>query len=229
LSEIQSFVNGQRGRRDTAFFCMAAAYLLLWIVAAIAPHDRFGWLLENMLVLAALPVVWRVYAGPGLTHGAWALVFAFLALHAYGAHYTYSNTPLGFWLRDGLGLERNHYDRIVHLSFGLLITLPVRDLLRHGLGIARGASGLLAATAMLSMSALYEIIEWLAARVVDPALGVAFVGAQGDAWDAQKDMGLALLGIGMALLASTARERLRGAPSYTAGDDSEEPADRQPR
>jgi putative membrane protein len=217
LSDSPSRSNGTAERPGAAFFCLLAAYGAAWGLTAIAPRDRGDWLLENLLVFAAWAALWRVLRRPGLSPASWALVFAFLTLHAYGAHHTYSNTPLGDVLQQLLGLERNHYDRIVHLSFGLLITLPVRELLARSFGIGRRSGSLLAATVVLSMSAVYEIFEWLAARIVDPELGVAFVGAQGDVWDAQKDMGLALSGVALALLASAARSRRGSAPSYTAG------------
>jgi putative membrane protein len=136
------------------------------------------------------------------------LLFVFAVLHAVGAHYTYTNTPVGFWVQDAFGLARNHYDRFVHLGSGVLLAYPLRELIRRRLHVRGAAAYLLPVVVLLAISASYEIAEHQAARIVDPELGLEFVGTQGDDWDAQKDMALALLGAILAMLA-TASYRAR--------------------
>ena len=107
---------------------LLAAYAVLWLAAAIAPVDRGTWLLENLLVFAVLALLAANHGRFVFSNLSYCLIFAFLALHSVGSHYTYSEVPAGFWLRDALGLERNHYDRFVHFAFGLLLAYPLREM-----------------------------------------------------------------------------------------------------
>ena len=117
-----------------------------------------------------------------------------------GAHYTYSETPFGFWLLETFDLSRNHYDRIVHFSFGLLIAYPFREFLLRVTGMRVGWSYLFAVVTVLAFSGFYEALEGVAAVVVSPELGMAFLGTQGDIWDAQKDTALAFVGAIVAMV-----------------------------
>lgn len=180
------------------------------MLAAIAPHDRSDWLLENLLVFAFVTVLVVTHRRFTFSNFSSLLIFAFLVLHAWGAHHTYSLTPLGFWIQDAFGLTRNHYDRIVHLAFGLLLVYPLRELARRVLHLHGGWAYAVPVLAVLSLSSGYEIVESWAARIVDPELGTAFVGTQGDEWDAQKDMSLALLGALLALFATALYRRRTG-------------------
>jgi len=137
-----------------------------------------------------------------LSNISYTLIFVFLCLHTVGAHYTYSLVPYDDWtesltgsrLNDWFGFERNHYDRLVHFAFGLLLAYPIRELFLRVAG-ARGFWGYyLPLDLTMSFSMLYELIEWGAAVVFGGDLGHAYVGAQGDPWDAHKDMALATLG-----------------------------------
>jgi putative membrane protein len=123
-----------------------------------------------------------------------------MLLHVVGSHYTYSEVPFGITLQHWFGSERNMYDRLVHFSFGLLLVYPLREIFMR-VAKARGvwAYGF-PLMLVLAFSATYEIIEWLVAARVDPAAGLAFLGAQGDVWDAQKDMVLAVIGAAITLL-----------------------------
>jgi putative membrane protein len=124
----------------------------------------------------------------------------FLLLHTVGSHYTYSHVPLGEWVRELFALSRNHYDRLVHFSFGLLLLLPNLEL---ALGPAPGRRPwvhyYLAFATIAWWSVFYELLEWLTAHVVDPAAGTAFLGTQGDAWDSQQDMAVACIGAAAAV------------------------------
>jgi putative membrane protein len=172
-------------------------FTAVWSGLAIAPRDRADWLLENALTAVTLPAVVYGYRRFRLSDRAYVQGTIFLLLHTVGSHYTYSEVPLGDWIRDGLGLARNHYDRAVHFAFGALLLRPIREL---GFGRTRRREPSELATLYFSVggvalwSMLYEIGEWLTARVVDPAAGTAFLGTQGDQWDAEKDMACALAG-----------------------------------
>jgi putative membrane protein len=177
-------------------------FFLLWLWLALAPVSREDWLLENLLVFAAVPALVATHRALQFSHGAYICLFAFFALHTIGAHYTYSLVPYDRWwegltgasLSEVFGLERNHYDRAIHFLYGALILPAAVELFEayakpHGLWRA-----VLPAMFVMSHSVIYEVIEWLAASIVAPELGDAYVGAQGDHWDAQKDMALAAAG-----------------------------------
>jgi len=115
-----------RDRLPQAFF---AAYLVLWILTAIKPYNRQDWLLENLLVFATVPVLLATFRRFRFSNLSYGLVTACLILHAFGAHHTYSEMPVGNWLRDDWQFSRNHYDRVVHFLFGLLISYPLCELL----------------------------------------------------------------------------------------------------
>jgi putative membrane protein len=169
-------------------------YLIVWVWAAINPLDRADWLLENYLIFAAIPVIAWSWMRFRLSNLSYTLIAIFLALHTIGSHTAYANAPIGFWIQDLFNLSRNHYDRVVHFSFGFLLAYPVREIFLR-LANARGVWGLWFPVELtLAASALYEVLEWLVAANVDPAAGLAFLGSQGDVWDAQKDMALAGLG-----------------------------------
>ncbi len=173
---------------------MVVWLLVLWVVTAIDPLYPRDWFLENLLVFlysAILLFTYRWFQFSNLSYG---LFTVFLSMHLAGAHYTYAETPLGFWMQDWFGFERNHYDRLVHFSFGLLIAYPFRELLLGRSGIKRSWSYLMSVIVVLSFSAFYEVLEGIVAMIVDPELGSAYLGTQGDEWDAQKDSFLAFAG-----------------------------------
>lgn len=174
--------------------------IVLWIITAIEPFNRRDWFLENLLVFVygtLLVLTYRRFAFSSLSY---LLFTVFMSLHLVGAHYTYAEVPFGFWLQDALGMTRNHYDRIVHFSFGLLIAYPFRELLMRAAGVVRSWSYLLAVCIVLAFSGFYEVIEGIVAMIVDPELGMAYLGTQGDVWDAQKDTFLAFCGSVIAML-----------------------------
>jgi putative membrane protein len=170
--------------------------------SGIAPWHREDWLLENALVVAAIPVLWGIYRHIPFSKLSWTLVFAFLCLHEVGAHYTYSEVPYDQWwhavtggsLNALLGWERNNFDRIIHLFYGLLLANPVRETFICLARLRGFWSYFLPLDLTMSTSALYELIEWGAAEIFGGELGAAYTGSQGDPWDAQKDMALAATG-----------------------------------
>lgn len=171
------------------------AYGILWLAMAIAPPPgRFRWFLGNILVFATVALMVGIYRRLPLSNLSYTLIALFLALHTYGAYYTYSEAPLGFWLADVFAADRNHYDRIVHFLFGLLMYWPFHELAGRGMRVPARWVGIVALMFVVSLSALYEAIEWVTAMVVDPEAARAFLGAQEDFFDAQKDHVLAITG-----------------------------------
>jgi putative membrane protein len=171
------------------------------IVSGIAPRDRTTWWLEVFPVLLGAPILFATAARFPLT----PLVYTLLAIHALililGGHYTYAEVPLGFWVRDALGLARNHYDRLGHFAQGFIPAILAREILLRTSPLRRGRWLFFLVTATcLAISALYELIEWWAA-LAGGAAADAFLGTQGDVWDTQWDMFLALLGAVTAQLA----------------------------
>lgn len=179
---------------------LAASYLGIWIWAAIEPVYRFDWFLENILTIPAVIILISTFRRFPLSNLSYGLIFGFATLHAIGSHYTYAETPIGFWLKEVFDHSRNHFDRIVHFSFGLLLAYPFREtVLRVVTNNARHAA-IFALTLVITFSSLFEIVEWCVAIAVDPQAGAAYLGTQGDEFDAQKDMALAAVGAGIALV-----------------------------
>jgi putative membrane protein len=190
---------------------LAIVFGLEWLVLAIAPHNRHDWALENALTLGLIAALVLLHRRLALSATAYTALFLFLSLHSVGAHYTYSLVPYDEWARavtghsisDAFGWERNHFDRLVHFAYGFLLAVPIREVLVRLAGIRGVWSYYLPLAVTSSTSADYELIEWAAAMVFGGDLGVAYLGTQGDVWDAQKDMGLAAGGalLSMILLA----------------------------
>jgi putative membrane protein len=184
--------------------------LAVWVWAAIEPFDRGDWLLENLLVFVYGAALCGSYRHFVFSNRAYALFAVFLTLHLVGAHYTYSEVPIGAWAKERFALERNHFDRLVHFSYGLLLTGAFREVLSRAVKVARGWAAFLAITLVLAFSAFFEVVEALVAIVVSPELGAAYLGIQGDIWDAQKDMALAVVGAAVATGAASGWERRMG-------------------
>ncbi|MFN0216949.1 MAG: DUF2238 domain-containing protein [Saprospiraceae bacterium] len=170
------------------------SYLLIWALLGINPVYRSDWLLENILVFVAVPYVLYIHRAIRLSTLSFTLIFIFLVLHSIGSHYTYSEVPAGRWVSDLLGWERNHYDRFVHFLWGFLLTMPIFEILRKKVSRKLRAIFIFACCLIVLVGVLYEFMEWAAAIVVDPEAGTAFLGTQGDEWDAQKDLLLNLSG-----------------------------------
>jgi putative membrane protein len=183
--------------------------ILLWIITAINPLFPEDWLLENLLVFVYIALLIVTYRRFRFSNLSYALFTLFLSLHLLGAHYTYAETPFGFWLQAWFDFERNHYDRIVHFSFGLLIAYPMYEILMRQSGVNRQWSYFLVVNCIVGFSAIYEVLEAIAAMIVNPELGSAYLGTQGDEWDAQKDTFLAFVGSVIAMLVTWRVNRTR--------------------
>ena len=178
------------------------AFVAIWVALAIAPRYRQDWLLENVLVFVAVPVFVLTYRSLRFTNTSYLALFVFFVLHEIGAHYTYSEVPYDAWFTAYLGfspnhyfaLSRNDYDRFVHAMYGLLMT-PVANELFANRAAPRGLwQWVFPVTFIMSHSLIYELVEWFAAVHFGGNLGAAYLGSQGDPWDAQRDMLLASMG-----------------------------------
>lgn len=180
------------GRNELLFLLLLFAAVVIW--SWIAPRDRFTWWLEAMPALAAFVLIaafWRTFP---LSRLALWLVCAHAVILFVGAHYTYAQVPLFNWLRDALGQSRNAYDGVGHLAQGFVPAIIARELLIRTSPLRPGGWLFAIVTlGCLGISAVYELVEWLAALSTGEAAD-AFLGTQGDPWDTQKDMALALVG-----------------------------------
>jgi putative membrane protein len=207
---MTAMTSTSRAERSSTMLICFAVFAVGFVVSAIKPLFPRAWLLEQLPTVLALPIAISLARRRALSDRAWIQVAIFALLHFYGAHYTYANTPLGFALRDAFGFGRNHYDRIVHFASGLLLFRVARELAyppRYRAGLVRELAvswGLIAA-----VSLIYEQLEWLTAIVVDPAAGSAFLGTQGDEWDAQKDATAASIGGLIAMIPEVIEARRR--------------------
>lgn len=178
-----------------------------WIIWAYKPVHASDWVLENVLTVCLIGFLILSRNRFRFSNVSYVVMFVFLCLHTIGSHYTYAEVPyedwtgaLGFSLNRIFGFERNHFDRLVHFLFGFLLFYPVRETFMRII-LAKGAwSYYLPLELVMSLSMLYELIEWLVAMVFGGELGMAYLGTQGDIWDAHKDMGLASLGGALAMM-----------------------------
>jgi putative membrane protein len=189
---------------------LGALFGALWIALAIEPRYRDDWMLENILVAGFVVAMASTHRKFLMSRVSYTLVFLFLCLHEVGAHYTYSEVPYDAWIKaltgnslnEAMGWQRNHFDRLVHFLYGLLMAYPLREFFLR-VAEVRGFWGyFLPLDFTLSTSALFELFEWAAAQLFGGDLGAAYLGTQGDVWDAHKDMALAGSGALLAMLAT---------------------------
>ena len=181
---------------------LLALFGLLWIALAIAPVYRQDWLLENVLVFIAVPILVMTARRLRFSNFTYTCLFVFFSLHAIGAHYTYALVPYDEWFRaltggtlnELLGFERNHFDRLVHFLYGLLLAPAAVEIFAHYGRYPRSWAFLFPFLFMASHAGIYELIEWAAALLFGGDLGQAYLGTQGDVWDGQKDMAFAMAG-----------------------------------
>lgn len=167
------------------------------------PADRLTWWLEALPVVVAVPLLIATRGSFPLTRLLYWLIALHSAILLVGAHYTYAQVPLGFWLQETLGLARNHYDRIGHLAQGFIPAMVAREiLLRKRVLVPGGWLFFLVCCFVLALAATYELLEWWTAVIAEEG-AIAFLGTQGDVWDTQWDMLLALIGALAALLTLT--------------------------
>lgn len=189
-------------QNDKYALSLLAIFVIVFAILGYAPWYRADWLLENVLVLVLVPAAIVSHRVLPLSRISYTLIFVFLCWHEVGAHYTYAQVPYDRWfealfgtgLNDILGWDRNHFDRIVHFLWGLLLTYPVREIFIR-LSNAKGFwAYLFPFLVVTSTSTIFELFEWAAAIIFGGDLGIAYLGTQGDVWDSHKDTALAMLG-----------------------------------
>lgn len=169
-------------------------FLVLWVNTFLFTTDYANWWIENTLTFISLLFLIATYKRYTFSDLSYTFIFLFLCLHVYGAKHTYAENPFGYWLQDQLATSRNPYDRMVHFGFGFLLAYPMRELFTNWLHYPKKLTWILPIELTLSIGAVYEIIEWGVADLFFPAQGIAYLGTQGDSWDAQKDIFLGFLG-----------------------------------
>jgi len=186
---------------------LAAVFLVIWSLLAISPSHRDDWALENLLVLVFGIVLVLTAKTLPLSRISYTLIFVFLCLHEIGAHYTYAEVPYDRWFESLFGVtfnslvgwQRNNFDRVIHVSYGLLLAYPIREVFQRIANASGFWAYFLPLDLTMSTSMLFELFEWVAASLFGGDLGVAYLGTQGDVWDAHKDMALASLGAVIAM------------------------------
>ena len=182
---------------------------LMVAYCAYRPDTVFDFLLENACVFICLSILFNMYRRLPLSDLSYLLIFVYLSIHEWGAHYKYSDVPLGEWMKPWLHTNRNMYDRVAHFSFGLLLSYPLQEFFMRRVGVRNGWRYMLPVEAILSFSAIYEIMEAGMAMILTPERGEEFVGMQGDMWDSQEDMLMAGLGSVLAMVAVALIRRWR--------------------
>jgi putative membrane protein len=185
--------------------------LLALLVSALAPYDRATWWMEVAPVLIALPILLVTWRGFPLTPLLYRLIFLHALVLILGGYYTYARVPVGFWVQDLFDLGRNHYDRLGHLVQGFVPALVAREILLRRSPLVPGKWLFFLVTCVtLAISATYELVEWATAVLVGEG-AMEFLGTQGDPWDSQWDMFLALIGaIAAQLLLARVQDRELG-------------------
>lgn len=209
-----------RSNRFLHWMCVLGALAIA--VSAYRPERVFDFFLENATASVFMIALAITYRRLPLSDLSYALLLAYLCLHEWGAHYKYSDVPLGEWMKPWLGTQRNNYDRVVHFAFGFLLCYPFQEMFTRAVGVRGRWRYVLPVETILALSAIYEMLEAFMASILSPERGEEFVGMQGDMWDSQKDMFDAGLGsiVGMVVIAvlriMILRARLRSQQAATA-------------
>ena len=170
-----------------------AIYIVVWIIMAINPKYPQDWLLENVLIFIFFPFILWMDKKHNYTLLSLILLLIFASLHSLGSHYTYAEMEHFNAITHFFGFERNHFDRLVHFLFGLLAFRMLFEMIASSTNTVKTAL-VFTFTMVVFISTIYEMLEWLAVVILHPELGMAFLGTQGDIWDAHKDTALAMLG-----------------------------------
>jgi putative membrane protein len=180
---------------------MCVGLLAAFALAAYRPDTYFDWALENGAVaFGFFPLMFFLYRRFVFSDLSYLLMFLFLCFHEFGAHYKYSDVPLGEWMKPLLHTQRNDFDRVAHFGFGLMFAYPMREIAMRALHVKGRWLYYLPVECTLALSAIYEMLEAFMASILTPQRGEEFVGMQGDMWDSQEDMFVAGLGSVVAVL-----------------------------
>lgn len=184
---------------------LLAAFLLILLWSVINPKDLFTWFLEVLPALIGLLVLIITYNRFRLTNLLYVLILIHAVILVIGGHYTYAEMPLFNWIRDTFHLVRNYYDRLGHLAQGFIPAMIAREILLRKTPLQQGKMlSFIVVSICLAISASYEFIEWGVAEATGSAAD-SFLGTQGDVWDTQWDMLMALIGsvLSLSLLSKT--------------------------
>jgi len=173
---------------------LLAWYLVLSGWTAYGPVDREFWAIASILPALLVVGLIAMHRWMPLSTASYLLITAFLSLHTIGVHYTYAQVPIGAWMDQSLHLGRNHFDRVVHFSFGFLLAYPMEEAFRLLAHVRGWLLYYLPVMTVLGLSGLWEVLESWVASSVHPELGITYLGSQGDLWDAQKDIAAAFYG-----------------------------------
>jgi putative membrane protein len=228
-SEVEHASTWPQGNASCVLYAGLLAFLALSCVEPPYPDYLLMQHVPTLLVTLPLPYLANRYR---LSLVSFSLIVFFLALHTLGARYLYSFVPYDEWCRrltgfdltSTFGFHRNHYDRLIHFSYGLLLVVPVYEVRRRAYGLSHGTASLFALEWIAATSALYEIVEWLVAVVFSPDMAESFLGQQGDPFDAQKDMALAVLGAIVSLGVLTIVGRSLNSRAALRSDQTASPA-----
>ena len=180
---------------------LIALLLICAVTVYNPPAGRFSWLLEVGPGLAGVAVLVATYKRFPMSHMVYVCVFLHMLILIYGGIYTYAETPLGNWARDTFNMSRNHYDRVGHVALGFFPAFIIREVYLRVTPMKRGGWLFFTICSVaLAIGAFWELLEWWVTLIVASDTGVAFLGSQGDVWDAQWDMFLALVGAAVALV-----------------------------
>jgi len=188
-----------------SYYRMPLVLLIIVVVACVAtvinpPAGRLTWLLEVGPGLVGIVILVVLYRRFPMSHMVYISVFFHIFVLIYGGYYTYAETPLGNWAKLFFGFSRNHYDRVGHIALGVFPSFIIREVLLRKTPLQRGGwLYFIIISIVLAVAAFWELLEWWVALLAAPDVGHAFLGSQGDIWDAQWDMLLALIGASVAL------------------------------
>jgi putative membrane protein len=185
-------------------------YVVFFATMAIAPIDPRIWWGANVLPVFFVATLIASYRTFPLSNASYVLITVWLTLHTIAVHYTYPKVPFGMWLDTLFNFHRNHFDRIVHFSFGFFLTLPLLEIFRRRCNMKGWLLPYVVVMTVLGFSAFWEIIEAWVGQIAHPDLEQALVGHQGDMWDPQRDMASAFYGsllyLGLLLLTGKLRD-----------------------
>ncbi|MEK7140520.1 MAG: DUF2238 domain-containing protein [Patescibacteria group bacterium] len=185
------------------------SYIALFIALGIAPYSREVWYAENIPIVGIAIILFILYInGVRFSNASYIFMSALLFLHTIGGYYTFGRVPFDF-VTNFFGFERNHYDRIAHVTVGFYAYPLIEYMEARGIITKRWVNYVLGLSFIMAIAAGYEILEWIFAITSDPSAGIAFLGSQGDVWDAQKDMLADTMGAGGAIFFYHIFQRIR--------------------
>ena len=194
MSHLHPTLKAETYLANKGFKILSTLFVIAWLYFFLTAKDNTDWWLENILVILFFAGLFSLQRRFLFSYKSLVFIFLFLLVHIYGAQGAYTHNQFGEWLENTFHLVRNPYDRIVHFSFGFLMTFPMAEVFYRKFRRTGIEMHLAVTTAILSLATIFELIEWGVAACTTTATGETYVATQGDPWDAQKDIILALIG-----------------------------------